>query len=197
MVYGYCRISSRMQLENNSLRQQEQEIKKNYSDIKIYKEQHTGSTTERPILKDLINRMKEGDKLVVTKLDRLARNATEGITLIQNLFSNGISVHVLNLGLLENTTLGKFFITTLLAVAEMEKNLILERTCAGKEIAKQNPNFKEGRPKKYSKIQVEHALELLQNNSYTQVEKLTGISKSTLQRAKRMANKDKNMSENM
>ncbi|MBY2092337.1 recombinase family protein, partial [Clostridioides difficile] len=120
-----------------------------------------------------------------------------GINLIQSLFSNGVSVHVLNLGLLENTTLGKFFITTLLAVAEMEKNLILERTCAGKEIAKQNPNFKEGRPKKYSKIQVEHALELLQNNSYTQVEKLTGISKSTLQRAKRMANKDKNMSENM
>ncbi|MEJ3995605.1 recombinase family protein [Clostridioides difficile] len=193
MIYGYCRISSRMQLENNSLKQQEQEIKKHYNDAKIYKEQHTGSTAERPVLKNIINCMEEGDKLVVTKLDRLARNATEGINLIQNLFENGISVHVLNLGLLENTTLGKFFITTLLAVAEMEKNLILERTCAGKEIAKQNPNFKEGRPKKYSKIQVEHALELLQNNSYTQVEKLTGISKSTLQRAKRMVNKDKNM----
>lgn len=197
MIYGYCRVSSRMQLSNNSLDQQEQEIKKHYNDAKISKEQHTGSTAERPVLKKLINCMEEGDKIVVTKLDRLARNATEGITLIQNLFDKGISVHVLNLGLLEDTTLGKFFITTLLAVAEMEKNLIMERTCAGKEIAKQNPNFKEGRPKKYSKIQVEHALELLQNNSYTQVEKLTGISKSTLQRAKRMANKDKNMSENM
>ncbi|MCL6802469.1 recombinase family protein [Clostridioides difficile] len=193
MIYGYCRISSRMQLSNNSLKQQEEEIKKNYNDAKIYKEQHTGSTAERPVLKKLIDSMEEGDKIVVTKLDRLARNATEGINLIQSLFNNGISVHVLNLGLLENTTLGKFFITTLLAVAEMEKNLILERTCAGKEIAKQNPNFKEGRPKKYSKIQVEHALELLKDNSYTQVEKLTGISKSTLQRAKRMANKDKNM----
>ncbi|MCC0678545.1 MULTISPECIES: recombinase family protein [unclassified Clostridioides] len=197
MIYGYCRVSSRMQLSNNSLDQQEQEIKKHYNDAKISKEQHTGSTAERPILKDLINRMKEGDKIVVTKLDRLARNATEGFNLIQNLFDKGISVHVLNIGLLENTTLGKFFITTLLAVAEMEKNLILERTCAGKEIAKQNPNFKEGRPKKYSKMQIEHALDLLENNSYTQVEKLTGISKSTLQRAKRMANKNKNVSENM
>ncbi|WP_245396995.1 recombinase family protein, partial [Clostridioides difficile] len=82
----------------------------------------------------MVNQMRDGDKLVVTKLDRLARNATEGINLIQNLFDSGISVHVLNVGLLENTTLGKFFITTLLAVAEMERNLILERTFAGKEI---------------------------------------------------------------
>ena len=96
-----------------------------------------------------------------------------------------MSVHVLNVGLLENTTMGKFFLTTLLAVAEMERNIIIERTQAGKEIAKQNPNFKEGRPKKYGKKQIEHALELLGNNSYKQVEQLTGISKSTLIRYKR------------
>ncbi|HGM3508430.1 TPA: recombinase family protein [Clostridioides difficile] len=185
MVFGYCRVSSRVQIDNNSLEQQEQEIKKQYSEAKVFREQHTGSTTCRPIFEQMINQMREGDKLVVTKLDRLARNTTEGINLIQKLFDSGVSVHVLNVGLLENTTLGKFFITTLLAVAEMERNLILERTFAGKEIAKQNPSFKEGRPKKYTKMQIEHALELLKTNSYTQVESMTGISKSTLQRAKR------------
>ena len=55
----------------------------------------------------------------------------------------------------------------------------------GKAIAKQNPDFREGRPKKYSRKQIEHALELLDNNSYKQVEDLTGISKSTLIRAKK------------
>ena len=69
--------------------------------------------------------------------------------------------------------------------AEFERDMIVERTQEGKTIAKQNPDFKEGRPKKYSKKQVEHALELLENHSYKQVEDLTGISKSTLIRAKR------------
>ena len=55
----------------------------------------------------------------------------------------------------------------------------------GKAIAKQNPDFREGRPKKYSRKQIEHALELLESNSYKQVEDLTGISKSTLIRAKK------------
>ena len=55
----------------------------------------------------------------------------------------------------------------------------------GKAIAKQNPDFREGRPKKYSRKQIEHALELLDSNSYKQVEDLTGISKSTLIRAKK------------
>ena len=85
--------------------------------------------------------------------------------------------------------MGKFFLTTLLAVSEIERNIIIERTQAGKEIAKQDPNFKEGRPSKYSKKQIEHALELLESKTYKQVEQLTGISKSTLIRAKRNLNK--------
>ncbi len=60
------------------------------------------------------------------------------------------------------------------------------QTPEGKAIAKQNPDFKEGRPKKYSKKQVEHAIGLLDNHSYKQVEDLTGISKSTLIRAKKL-----------
>ena len=63
--------------------------------------------------------------------------------------------------------------------------MIVERTQEGKAIAKQNPDFKEGRPKKFSKAQIKHALDLLNEYSYKQVEQMTGISKSTLIRAKR------------
>lgn len=84
------------------------------------------------------------------------------------------------MGLLEDTTMGRFFLQTLLAVAEMERNLILERTQEGKAIAKQNPDYREGRKKVYTSKQLDHAIELLDTNSYNQVVALTGISKSTL-----------------
>ena len=184
-IYGYARVSTKGQLENNSLQQQKEEIKSRYEKCIIFKEAYTGTKTDRPIFNEMVSKLEKGDTLVVTKLDRLARNTVEGIEIIQELFQKGIAVHVLNVGLLENTTMGKFFITTLLAVAEMERNTIIERTQAGKAIAKTKPGFKEGRPKKYTKEQIDHALSLLQNNSYSYVVRVTGISKSTLIRAVR------------
>ena len=188
-IYGYIRVSTKGQLENNSLEQQKQEILNKYSNAEIIKEGYTGTTTNRPELNDLLGNLQKGDILVVTKLDRLARNTIEGIEIVKSLFNKGISIHVLNLGLLENTNMGRFFITTLLAVAEMERNTIIERTQAGKAIAKQKPGFKEGRPKKYSKNKIQNALEMLTckggDKSYNEVAELTGISKSTLIRAVR------------
>ena len=73
----------------------------------------------------------------------------------------------------------------MLAFAEFERDMIVERTQAGKAVAKQNPDFKEGRPKVYGKKQIEHALSLLESHTYKEVEQLTGISKSTLIRARR------------
>lgn len=183
--YGYCRVSTKGQLEGNGLESQEQEILNKYPNAKTIKEQYTGTKLDRPIFKELIELLEENDTLIVTKLDRLARNTVEGIQIIERLFEKGVSVHVLNVGLLENTTMGKFFLTTLLAVAEMERNIIIERTQAGKEIAKQKDGFKDGRPKKFSNKQITHALKLLEENSYKEVEQLTGISKSTLIREKK------------
>lgn len=179
MVYGYLRVSSKSQ--------QEKEILGRYDNAKIYYEQFTGTTTDRPVLNNILVSLLPGDSLVVTKLDRLARTTTEGIELIQRLFEKGVAVHVLNVGLLEDTSMGKFFITTLLAVAELERNQIVERTQAGKMIARQDPDYREGRPKVYSRKQIAHALDLLEEHTYKQVEDLTGISKSTLIRAKRIS----------
>lgn len=183
MKYGYARVSTVSQELEVQLTALENE-----GCDKIYSEKFTGTKSDRPQLQEVLSILKEGDTLVVTKLDRLARNTVEGIGIVKVLFSKGIRVHVLNVGLLEDTTMGRFFLTTLLAVAEMERNLIVERTQEGKAIAKQRDDFREGRPNKYSKKQIEHALGLLETHSYKQVEEITGISKSTLIRAKNKAN---------
>ncbi|MCR8745234.1 recombinase family protein [Romboutsia lituseburensis] len=186
MIKGYCRVSSRKQLEGYGLDAQKTEILSKYPDVEIYEEQYTGTTSDRPVFNALMDSLESGDTLVVSKLDRLARNTVEGIQTVEGLFKRGISVHILNVGLLEDTPMGKFFLTTLLAVAEMERATIIERTQSGKEQAKLDPNFKDGRPKKHSKEQREMALQLLlSGESYSKVEKKTGISKSTLQRLKR------------
>lgn len=185
MIYGYCRVSTRSQINGNGLEAQEKEILDKYDNAKIYKEQGSGANADRPVLKGILKELKKGDTLVVNKLDRLARNTKEGIEIVEDLFNKDVSVHVLNVGLLENTTMGRFFLTTLLAVAEMERNIILERMHAGKEIAKLSENYKDGRPKVYKKKQIEHALELLEKHTYREVSQLTGMSKSTLIRAKK------------
>ncbi|EID43112.1 resolvase [Parageobacillus thermoglucosidasius TNO-09.020] len=129
--------------------------------------------------------MQEGDTVVVTKLDRLARNTKEGIEIIEGLFEKGVKAHVLNVGLLENTTMGRFFLQTLLAVAGMKRNLIVERTQEGKALAKQRDDFREGRPRKHTKQQIQHALKLLETHTYKEVEAMTGITKRTLSKKKK------------
>lgn len=180
MKYGYARVSTAHQ----ELESQIQTLKKEGCE-EIVQEKFTGTKIIRPRFTELLEKLQDGDTLVVTKLDRLARNTKEGIEVVEGLFAKNVRVHVLNVGLLENTTMGKFFIQTMLAVAEMERNLIIERTQEGKAIAKQDPNYKEGRPPTYGKMQKQHAMELLEKHSYKEVEKLTGMSKSTLIRAKR------------
>ena len=180
MKYGYARVST----INQDLEVQLQQLKSENCDV-IYKEKFTGTSMEREELKKVLSLLKDGDTLVVTKLDRLARNSKEGIEIIDDLFKRGIKVHVLNVGLLENTTMGRFFLQTMLAVAEMERNMIVERTQEGKMLARQNPNFKEGRPKKFSKHQIKLALKLMESHSAKQVSEMTGISERTLFRAKK------------
>jgi len=129
--------------------------------------------------------LKEGDTLVVTKLDRFARSTVDGINTVKELFERGVSVHVLNMGLVEDTPTGRLIFNVILAFAEFERDMIVERTQEGKAIAKLSDDFTEGRPKKYSKKQLDHAIKLKESHTYSQVEDLTGISKSTLIRARR------------
>ena len=185
MIYGYARVSTVTQSrDGNSLEDQENALRE-YGCQEIITEAFSGKTMARPQFQHLLSRLSEGDTLVVTKLDRFARTTIEGVQTVQALFNRGIKVHILNMGLVEDTNIGRLILTIMLAFAEYERGMIAERTQIGKAIAKQKPNYKEGRPKKFTEVQIKHALNLLSEGySYKQVEAICGISKSTLIRAK-------------
>ena len=185
MIYGYARVSTKGQAKDgNSLEVQEKALKEAGA-TKIYTDSFTGTKTDRPEFDKLINVLEKGDTLVVTKLDRFARSMTQGSELVSKLIDRGIKVYILNIGVMDNAPTSKLIRNVFFAFAEFERDMMVERTQEGKVIAKQSPDYREGRPKKYSRKQIEHAIKLLENNSYKQVEDMTGISKSTLIRAKR------------
>ena len=185
MIYGYARVSTKGHAKDgNSLEAQEKALRESGAN-EIYVDAFTGTKTDRPEFDKLMNKIQKGDTLIVTKLDRFARSMSQGSELVSDLIERGIKVYILNIGVMDNTPSSKLIRNVFFAFAEFERDMIVERTMEGKAIAKQNPDFREGRPKKYSRKQIEHALELLDSNSYKQVEDLTGISKSTLIRAKK------------
>lgn len=186
MIYGYARVSTATQSrDGNSLEEQSSALV-SYGCQEIITESFTGKTMDRPKFQELLNRLQANDTLVVCKLDRFARTAIEGVQTVKELFERGIKVHILNMGLIENTLTGNLILTVMLAFAEYERGMIVERTQMGKAAARQNPNFRDGRPKKYSSAQIALALDLLNDGkTYREVENMTGISKSTLLRAKR------------
>lgn len=187
VVYGYIRVSSKGQArDGNSLEAQEEAVRAAGATV-IVKDIYTGTTIDRPFLDNLVKDIMPGDTLIVTKLDRIARSVHQGIELIDNLVGNGVKVHVLNLGMMDNSPTGKLIRNVMLCFAEFERDMIMQRTREGKEIARQNPNYHEGPNRKYTDVQIDHALSLLGENSYSEVEKMTGISKSTLIRAKKKA----------
>lgn len=180
MKYGYARVSTLSQ----DLEAQLQTLKKEGCE-KIYSEKFTGTKADRPQFTSLLECLETGDTLVVTKLDRFARSTSDAIEVVKKLFKKGVKVHVLNIGLVEDTPTGNLIFTVMSAFAQFERDMIVERTQEGKQLAKQRPGFKEGRPKKFSRKQIELALRQLEGHSYKEVTEMTGISESTLLRAKR------------
>jgi|SRR5690554_1988096 len=186
MKYGYCRVSTSGQFTYGaSMEVQEEAVKKAGAEI-IYKDVYTGTKGDRPEFSKLLKVLKEGDTLIVTKLDRFARSTLEGTKIIKELFEKGVVVHILNLGVIENTPNGRLIFNVFMAFAEFERDMIIERTQEGKALAKQRPDFREGRPRKFKRKQIQHALNLKEEGySYKEVTEMTGISKSTLYRAKK------------
>lgn len=187
MIYGYARVSTSGQQQNgNSLEEQVAALTA-YGCQEIIQEAFTGKTMERPAFQALLAKLTASDMLVVTKLDRFARTAIDGVQTVRELFNRGVKVHILNMGLVENTLTGNLILTVMLAFAEYERGMIVERTQSAKMVLRQNPDFKDGRPRKFTDAQIQLALDLLASGkSYGQVQKMTGISKSTLVRAKRI-----------
>lgn len=186
MVIGYARVSTmRQAVQGTSLEEQASQLRAAGAE-KIVSDTYTGTSMDRPELTKLLGGLKAGDTLVVTKLDRLARTAVDGGAIVRDLSTRGVTINILNMGIADDTPMGRLMVTMLLAFAEFERDLIVERTQSGRAAARANGIRVDGRPPKYSREQRRHAMELLeQGNSYTQVERMTGISRSTLMREHR------------
>lgn len=184
MKYGYIRVSTAKQAnDGNSLEAQENQLLENgIPKENIFKDVYTGVKADRPNFTKLLKILKDGDTLVVTKLDRFARSMIEGSKIVNELIEKGVKVHVLNIGMMDNTPNSRLIRNIFFSFAEFERDMIVERTQAGKEIAKQDPDFRDGRPKKYTRKQLEYAkqLKLEEKKTYKQIQLLLGISKATL-----------------
>jgi len=145
MIYGYARVSTKKQAkEGNSLEAQEKTLLDNGA-TKIYHDAFTGTKTDRPALNELVELVKAGDTIMVTKLDRLGRSLSKTTELITDLIDRGVTVNILNLGILNNSSMSTLLRNMLLAIAQFERDMIVERTSEGKEIKREKGELKEGR----------------------------------------------------
>lgn len=186
MKYGYARVSTKGQaLDGNSLEAQERIMREHGAEI-IYIDTFTGTKLDRPEFNKLLKLLQPGDSLICAKLDRLSRSVSQASSLITELINKDITVDICNLGILSNDSVNTLMRNVLLSFAQFERDMIVERTQEGKAIARQNPSFRDGRPRKFKLEQRRHALELLNSGrSYRDVENLTGISLATLFRIKK------------
>lgn len=185
MVRGYMRVPTKRQTEGTSLDDQRATLEA-AGCTKIYSDVWTGSTMDRPGFNQLYEDLQSGDTVVFTKLDRVSRRATAAYDQIEAWVDAGIKVDVLNMATMDNSPQGKLFLLMLLGFAEFERSMITERMQGGRAYRRAtDPNYKEGRKPAYSKAQLDHAMDLLKDHSFSRVAELTGISKSTITREAR------------
>jgi putative DNA-invertase from lambdoid prophage Rac len=185
-TFAYCRVSTAEQTTDN----QAAEIAGAgfaVSPRRIVQETVSGSVAafERPGFAKLVDRMEAGDILVVTKLDRLGRNAMDVRATVDKLAALGIKVHCLALGGADLTSAaGKMVMTVIAAMAEFERDLLIERTQAGLARAKAQGKPL-GRPSALTEAQRADALGMLARGAaVAQVARLLGTSRQTIMRAR-------------
>lgn len=181
MIYGYARVSSYGQAsDGNSLEAQEIALR-GAGATKIFMDAFTGTKAHRPELDKLIEILSPGDTLVATKLDRVARSLIHGYNLIDGLIEKGIKVHILNLGVMDNSSTNKLIRNIFFSFAEYERDMILERTQEGKRIKKaSDPNYKEGRkPALYDELLFDGLYDAVESGSMsiTSAARELGISR--------------------
>ena len=178
MKIGYARVSTRDQdpsLQTDALRQAGCD--------RIYEERASGAQRDRPKLREALEYMREGDVLVVWRLDRLARSMRQLITTVEDLGERGIEFQSVTESIDTTTPGGKLVFHVFGAVAEFERSILQERTRAGLEAARQR-NRVGGRPPALTEDQLEHARALLLHTStpVRAIAEQLGISAATLYR---------------
>ncbi|ATA22636.1 DNA-invertase [Brenneria goodwinii] len=175
MLIGYARVSTgdqNLDLQKNALDRAECE--------QIFEDTASGKNAKRPGLRRAIRRLKRGDTLVVWKLDRLGRSVRDLITMVSDLQSRGIHFRSLTDSIDTSTPAGRFFFHVMSALAEMERELIIERTRAGLAAAREQGRIGGRRPVMTPDV-IEHARQMLQNGATRrQVAEICGVTVKTI-----------------
>ncbi len=172
MDFIYSRVSTDKQQTENQLHQ----LTALYPNATVVEETISGTCTTKPILNALLARLQGGDTLVIAALDRLGRSSGEAIMLMNSLYKRKIKVISVREGLDYSSSAGKFQGQIMLAMSELERNLISERTKAALA-AKKAAGVKLGPPRKYDDNTILKLQELRkQGLNLKQIAKLTGIS---------------------
>lgn len=158
---GYTRVSTGLQ----NLDLQEDSLKK-YGCEKIFTDHLSGSKSKRPGLEAAIEYARAGDKIVVWRLDRLGRNMEDLISLVNQLNEQGVSFHSTqeNITMDKSSSTGQLIFHLFAAFAEFERNLILERSAAGRAAARARGRFG-GRPEKLTQQDLELLKTLVDNGT--------------------------------
>jgi len=177
MLIGYARVSTQ---DQNLDLQVDALIKADCQ--KIFDDKISGSRSERPGLAKALEMLRNGDTLVVWKLDRLGRSVKNLVDLVGELQKQGIQFKSLTDAIDTSTPSGRFFFHIMASLAEMERELTVERTRAGLEVARQLGR-KGGRSRKMTDSKIESAKKLLANGVPPRdVAKNLGVSVPTLYR---------------
>ena len=176
-VFGYARVSTEAQNLDRQLDALEQ-----YGVDIIYKEKMSGTKKNRPELTKLLDRITEGDTVVVESLSRLGRSTKDLIELTETFQSKGVNLVSLKESINTNSPTGKLLFTLMSAIAQFERDVIADRTREGLKAARARGRMG-GRPRADTE-QVKKAVKLYKTKQYSikEIEELTGIKKSTLYR---------------
>jgi DNA invertase Pin-like site-specific DNA recombinase len=157
MLIGYARVSTQDQNLDLQI-----EALTNAGCKKIFHEKTSGSRAERPEFSKALEVLREGDTLVVWKLDRLGRSVKNLVDLVGELHKHGIQFKSLTDAIDTGTPSGRFFFHVMASLAQMERELTIERTRAGLEIARKLGR-KGGRKRRMTDSKIESAKRLLAN----------------------------------
>jgi len=176
-TFGYARVST----EQQNLDRQLDALKK-YGVDSIYNEKMTGTKKDRPELSKMLDRMTEGDTVVIESLSRLGRSTKDLIELTELFHSRGVHLISLKESIDTNTSTGKLLFTLMSAIAQFKRDTIADRTREGLKAARARGRTG-GRPKTNSD-NVKKAVKLYhtRQHSIREIEELTGVKKSTLYR---------------
>jgi DNA invertase Pin-like site-specific DNA recombinase len=179
MMIGYCRVST----EDQNLDLQRDALAKAGAE-RVFADMASGARDDRPGLADALSHVRQGDCLVVWRLDRLGRSMRSLIEFVEGLHVRGADFRSLTEGIDTTTAAGRFFFHVLAALAQMERELIRERTNAGLAAARARGR-KGGRKPKLNEKQIAHARKLLddRNTTVKDVAASLGVNRATIYRA--------------